>query len=82
MDFPRQRYLGLFLLELRRHRDILLRELRLQPLPAPRQQAITNFFQALAEEEDSTNLHRVPILPRPRGVTLARASALQRTRRP
>lgn len=81
MDFPRQRYLGLFYWN---YVDIgtLLRELRPHPLPAPRQQAITNFFQALEEEEDSTDLHRVPIIPHPRGVTLARASALQRTRRP
>lgn len=82
-DFPDQRCLGLFLMELRRHRESLLRA------PTPRaglaQPMITSFFRPQHEEPTPPahpTLHQVRTVSRSTGVTLPRATALRATRGP
>lgn len=88
MEYEDQRCLGLFLLELRRHREGLLRDRRTPPPDPSRQRRLTDFFGA----GTSDPLPRSPTPPSPHpppsrrvapcGVTLDRAIALCRARRP
>ena len=81
MEYEDQRCLGLFLLELKRHREKLLKNTATQAHP---QRTITTFFSSITPNARSQP-HDTEMGSRPvynKGVTIDRAMAICRARRP
>ena len=82
MEYEDQRCLGLFLLELKRHREKLLKN---TATPAHPQRTITTFFIPISPPNatsQSQDTQMGPRLGHMKGVTVDRAIAICRARRP